>query len=1096
MKRKLCSLYLTTAIVFSICPASVRAETEAVQEISQETDEPEEVGAADLDSWNSEEELMVFGLSDLDLEEDGRRRLAFAYDWDGMVQNTVNWMRGSGAQVMNSTFLQKVSSTSTDWYAFCLGRLGVSDNYSGFLSAADSYVRKKYAQHPSTGLSTNTATEWHRLTVAVLAAGGDPTSVGGQNLIADGVYDCLAGEPWEQGINGAIWALLSVDTKGYPIPEGAKYSREDLIQYILENQVKSGGWTLSGNIADADITGMAIQALAPYYTGDEAVKAAVDKGLTFLKNGISADGDLESGGDYNCESTAQTIVAFAAMGIDPSSVTSSGGRSLMDGLAKYYNTSTGGFLHKSTNRTSNALATGQAMYAIAAYRYYQQGLNLYDFRNTANMAQYVVRADGAVYTAAAGADAALFVGEGAGTITFENVPVGNYDAAAVTVDGKTYVSSYRRSDGSTPVEGNIPVEEGTVLGITVKHQDGTSEEWTLTVHTDAKAEVKALIRQIDGLPDAADLTLEQKDAVVAAKKAFEKLSLGEQALVTNAVKLTELLARVEKLEAEAEKQKEEARKELAEKIEAISTPVKISDKILVNQYLLELERLGEWPVKKNLKERLEGYLTAIAARQQLVDALDQDIWEGIDPLRISQDDEKTVRQLMERYSTLRIEEQELLTNRQSLLDASDVLRSLEDEVIPARVFQNLMATKETFTYRGVLADGSGYTLTYDGGSVQAVRDVKAGVRLQEGGQTVKGSAAQIVFAQDGSMNGSVTLRAKSGVSDGRYQLYWLNPGRLTIQSAKTAVAASGMIEMKVSMGGCYWLSDEVLRLDRTYGDGSIAGAVSGFTESGSTETGKRSGSSKTSAGSTKTSAGSTAGGNSKKAESASSSGHSEQSLVKAEQSGIISEKELKEIKDKEINLQAEGKLSDTVTYTITIHGKDVRRTEAFSYDIKTTCEHEEDIRALAVSPLILCMEEMDPFPGKLLISLNTDLKDDTLLLFWYDVENRQAEYVKKVTVKDGKTAFTLEKGGDYFIAKRALAGSLDDEDTKGEQAVIKEETEEFGTPTPWDESEETVVTGTQEEHSNLKYGVLAGVLAAAAAVCGVIFYRKKRGQKE
>lgn len=112
MKRKLCSLCLMAAIVLSLCPASVRAETEklkAVQEmeISQETEESEEVGAADLDSWNSEEELMVFGLSDLDLEEDGRLRLASVYDWDGMVQNTVNWMRGSGAQVMNSTFCRK-----------------------------------------------------------------------------------------------------------------------------------------------------------------------------------------------------------------------------------------------------------------------------------------------------------------------------------------------------------------------------------------------------------------------------------------------------------------------------------------------------------------------------------------------------------------------------------------------------------------------------------------------------------------------------------------------------------------------------------------------------------------------------------------------------------------------------------------------------------------------------------------------------------------------------------------------------------------------------------------------------------------------------
>ena len=54
-------------------PCRDRKKLKAVQEmeISQETEESEEVGAADLDSWNSEEELMVFGLSDLDLEEDG-----------------------------------------------------------------------------------------------------------------------------------------------------------------------------------------------------------------------------------------------------------------------------------------------------------------------------------------------------------------------------------------------------------------------------------------------------------------------------------------------------------------------------------------------------------------------------------------------------------------------------------------------------------------------------------------------------------------------------------------------------------------------------------------------------------------------------------------------------------------------------------------------------------------------------------------------------------------------------------------------------------------------------------------------------------------
>ena len=34
--------------------------------------------------------------------------------------------------------------------------------------------------------------------------------------------------------------------------------------------------------------------------------------------------------------------------------------------------------------------------------------------------------------------------------------------------------------------------------------------------------------------------------------------------------------------------------------------------------------------------------------------------------------------------------------------------------------------------------------------------------------------------------------------------------------------------------------------------------------------------------------------------------------------------------------------------------------------------------------------------------------------------------MKTVTVEDGEIAFTLDEGGDYFIARRALAGSLND----------------------------------------------------------------------
>lgn len=165
---------------------------------------------------------------------------------------------------------------------------------------------------------------------------------------------------------------------------------------------------------------MAIYALAPYYTSNAEVKSAVDKGLDILRNKVSTDGDLYSEQPngisteevYNCESTAQAIMAFAAMGIDPASITNAEtGKSLFDGLMKYYMTGTGGFKHKTDDKEADLMPTDQAMEAIAAYLYYKEGLSVYDFRAKANTTQYVAKADnGSVFTAEAGSSADLYVG--------------------------------------------------------------------------------------------------------------------------------------------------------------------------------------------------------------------------------------------------------------------------------------------------------------------------------------------------------------------------------------------------------------------------------------------------------------------------------------------------------------------------------------------------------------------------------------------------------------------------------------------------------------------------------------------------------------
>lgn len=1051
------------------------ASEDVKQEETKQEETKQEKSQESEDFWNEDEELMLYGLSDLDTEEDGKLRSAGTYDLDTVLSQTVDWKKGSNDSILNNEdFLKIVSSTSADWTVVWLGRLGVKEeDYTAFLNRANTYVKDMYDQNPSTGLSTNTPTEWHRLTLAVLAAGGDPTNVGGHNLIADGTYNCLAGAPWDQGMNGAAWALLALDSRGYDVPENATYTREDLIQYILDKELSGGGWSLDNKnpSLDLDITSMVIYALAPHCAENAKVREAANRGLDVLRNKISEDGDYSYGGIYNCESVAQAIVAFTAMGIDPTTVTNAAsGKSLMDGLMKYYSTGTGGFLHayydnEKQNRP-NGMATDQAMYSIAAYLYYKEGVALFDFRAKANTTQYVAQADNSsVFTAEAGATTDLYVGPGVTKLNFTNLPVGNYDAAEVTVGEQSWKTGIRGADGYTPVDGEIPVADGTVLNIAVTKQDGSTENWTLTVHTSADAETKAVMDRIDALPDVGVLTLDDKDTVRSVREAYEKLKDAEKAQVTNADKLAELEARLKELEAAAEKELAAKRAALEKNVNAIATPVKIGDKSLVNQYLLELNALGDWDGKAAMEKKLNGYLTDIAARQKLVDDLDKDIWNQVDPLRVSQSKAGTVKKLMSRYAALRLDEQKLLANVQSLQDAAVIIDSLEDGIVPKKVFENLMSTKETFVYYGLTPDGDAYTLTWDGKTVTSAKDVQAGVKMTTGSGTANGTAAQIEFYQSGSMNGSVTLSAETSVKSGSWKTYWMNPDKLKIQSAKTATVSSGKLNMTVTIGGRYWLSTKDLRLEGTTASGRTTEISSILSTQGVKSLINNGKTTISSIQSTGSKGGSTTLG-----------------TRKALENGMVSSSELKGIQGKNVNLKANGDISDTVSYTFTINGEDVKVTKDWKYHIQTDCKYEDDIKELAVKPLILCMEGTGTFPGKMLLTLHTELEDDELLLFKFDPINRKAEYVKKVSVEDGVMEFTLQESGHYFLAKRALAGSLNDS-TDAEQAVIKNESDAAG-DTPWDESQEAVVLGNGQEAQRKTETIRWVLIGLIALMCG------------
>jgi hypothetical protein len=243
----------------------------------------------------------------------------------------------------------------------------------GYYDVAATYISEKINENGR--LHRAKSTDNSRMILALTAIGKDVTNVSGNNLLR-GLTDLEYLQ--KQGINGPIWALIAFDSGNYPIPEG-NVTRESLIETILAAQLPDGGWALTGEVSDPDMTGMALQSLATYYAENELVKASVDKALTTLSQMQEDDGSFASIDGPSSESIAQVIVALTALGIDPDQDARfiKNGNSVWDALLTYYIPG-GGFRHVPDGEL-DGMSTEQGYYAMTAYyRMLEKKTSLYD----------------------------------------------------------------------------------------------------------------------------------------------------------------------------------------------------------------------------------------------------------------------------------------------------------------------------------------------------------------------------------------------------------------------------------------------------------------------------------------------------------------------------------------------------------------------------------------------------------------------------------------------------------------------------------------------------------------------------------------------
>lgn len=311
-----------------------------------------------------------------------------------MQESIINWKNSNskGDKLLSGELLNGAGDGGSDWFAFDISRIGMEDNQAAYLSRLQNEVEKIY-QDLEGNKSRHRLLDIYRIILTIEACGGDPTDFGKDpdgnpiNLLKDGVWNSIWGDPGDQGINGYIWALLAIDSRPFEAPQDAEWTREKLITSLLSKQLADGGFgLLLTDASDVDLTAMVLTALAPYgnseteymftseVTGESVtttVDMAAEEAFACISEMQHEDGSMVTYDQRTSESTSWALMALAAWGLEPETDERfiKNGNTLLDGL-KNFHLPDGGMIHsldgEEEETAGNNMAGYQALYALEA----------------------------------------------------------------------------------------------------------------------------------------------------------------------------------------------------------------------------------------------------------------------------------------------------------------------------------------------------------------------------------------------------------------------------------------------------------------------------------------------------------------------------------------------------------------------------------------------------------------------------------------------------------------------------------------------------------------------------------------------------------
>lgn len=388
-------------------------------------------------------------------------------DPEDVDKDLMNVYQETRAKVASSMETKEQAVYGKEWLALDLARdgLNVTGYYEQDLVAT--IINNNGVLHTNTGNYTNYA----KATLVLTALGMDAAKIGGYDLTQK-LMDFEAVSA--QGINGIVFALLALDSAEYPITSNNGVTRDTFINAILGGQLSDGGWDFAGKAADPDMTALALQALAPYYTTNSSVQESVNRALETLSKLQTANGGFQTeDAAYaeSSESTSMVILALLALNIDPAKDPRfiKNGKTTLDNLCSFA-VEGGGFKHIATGGY-NALATDQGYRALTGYFRFLE--NLTSVYNMTDSQLFPVAGELSTVIVTEPLDPEYRESDVQKILSADEVKkIGGkidalYEVCLVATDGVTLFNTIPAASESQMVEVTVPADQLVKVGSTV-----------------------------------------------------------------------------------------------------------------------------------------------------------------------------------------------------------------------------------------------------------------------------------------------------------------------------------------------------------------------------------------------------------------------------------------------------------------------------------------------------------------------------------------------------------------------------------------------------------------------------------------------------